>query len=288
MDFVAIDVETANADLSSICQVGVASFLEGKLCNKWSSLVNPLDYFDDINVSIHGITEQAVRFAPKWNTLHERVKQSLEHQIVVSHTAFDRAALLRADAKNKIDPFECRWLDSARVARRAWPMFSKSGFGLASLAEHCQIEFKHHDALEDARAAGEIVLKAIRDSGLNAQAWLDRVNRPMDLSAGLPVVRHGRSDGPLYGEVLVFTGTLSMLRREAADAAALAGCEVASNVTKDTTLLVVGDQDIRRLAGHEKSSKHRTAEELITKGHPIRIIGESDFLNITAMPLAVH
>jgi DNA polymerase-3 subunit epsilon len=287
-DFVAIDVETANADLSSICQVGVAAFLDGKLCDAWSSLVNPEDYFDDINVSIHGIAERDVRSAPKWRAVHERVKASLERQIAVSHTAFDRAALLRAGTKYTIAPFECRWLDSARVARRAWPMFSQAGYGLASVATYCQIKFKHHDALEDARAAGEILMRAINDSGLSALAWLDRVNQPVDLSTGLPIIRHGRLDGPLHGEVLVFTGALSMPRREAADAAASAGCEVASNVTKHTTLLVVGDQDIRTLAGNEKSHKHRKAEELIANGQQIRIIGESDFLSITAMQPAAH
>ena len=49
-------------------------------------------------------------------------------------------------------------------------------------------------------------------------------------------------------------------------------------VTRDTTILVVGDQDIRVLAGHDKSSKHRKAEKLIREGYSIRIIGESDFL----------
>jgi len=52
---------------------------------------------------------------------------------------------------------------------------------------------------------------------------------------------------------------------------------VASGVTKKTTLLVVGDQDIKKLAGYEKSSKHRKAEELIQSGIPLRILKESDF-----------
>lgn len=74
-----------------------------------------------------------------------------------------------------------------------------------------------------------------------------------------------------------------MPRREAADAAAAAGCQVDSGVTKDTTVLVVGDQDILKLAGQEKSSKHRKAEALIAKGQRIRIVGESDFQRLLAM-----
>ena len=66
-------------------------------------------------------------------------------------------------------------------------------------------------------------------------------------------------------------------RREAADLASAVGCQVEPGVTKKITMLVVGDQDIKKLAGHKKSSKHRKAELLIEKGIPIRILGESDF-----------
>jgi len=38
------------------------------------------------------------------------------------------------------------------------------------------------------------------------------------------------------------------------------------------------------LAGHEKSSKHIKAEQLISKGQPIRILGESDFMRIVSRP----
>lgn len=48
-------------------------------------------------------------------------------------------------------------------------------------------------------------------------------------------------------------------------------------------MLVVGDQDVTKLAGHEKSSKHRKAEELISKGAPIRIIRESDFKELVRL-----
>jgi hypothetical protein len=49
--------------------------------------------------------------------------------------------------------------------------------------------------------------------------------------------------------------------------AAQMGCKVDANVTKRTTILVVGEQDLGQLAGHRKSNKHRKAEELIRKGH---------------------
>ncbi len=87
----------------------------------------------------------------------------------------------------------------------------------------------------------------------------------------------------MFGEVIVFTGALAIARSEAADLAASIGCEVAAGVTKKTTLLVVGDTDVQRLAGHEKSSKHRRAEELITQGLPLRIVRETDFRELVAL-----
>ena len=64
------------------------------------------------------------------------------------------------------------------------------------------------------------------------------------------------------------------------DLAAEAGCDVATTVGKRGTILVVGDQDVRKLAGHEKSSKHRRAESMIQEGQPIRIVRETDFRSL--------
>lgn len=276
MDFVVIDVETANPDLGSICQVGVAVFAQGKFSESWSSLVNPSDYFDDFNVSVHGISEAMVSSAPKWTDIHERIKSNYSNQIVASHTPFDRTAIRRACEKNGATPFECQWLDTARVVRRTWTEFSKSGYGLANLSKHFGITFKHHDAEEDARVAGEILLLAIQESGKGALEWCTQSLKSSS-TARYYTTLEANPEGSLFGNVVVFTGALSIPRQEAAKLAAFAGCEVGAGVTKHTSLLVVGDQDISALGGAEKSSKHRKAEELIAKGQAIRIIGESDF-----------
>ena len=45
MEFVAIDVETANPDYSSICQIGLVCYKDGKPHEEWKSYINPEDYF---------------------------------------------------------------------------------------------------------------------------------------------------------------------------------------------------------------------------------------------------
>jgi DNA polymerase-3 subunit epsilon len=78
----------------------------------------------------------------------------------------------------------------------------------------------------------------------------------------------------------VFTGSLEIPRRSAAVMAHDAGAAVEPSVTKETTLLVVGDQDLEKLNGQDKSSKHRKAEQLIEAGQNIRILCEADFMSI--------
>lgn len=205
--------------------------------------------------------------------------------VVVTHTHFDRVAIHRAAQRWSLEPPSCTWLDSARVARRSWKECARRGYGLPAVCKLIGYEFTHHHALEDAKAAGHVLLAAMAETGLDLDGVLRRVRQPIDLSSSDNgrFARGGNPEGPLYGEVIVFTGALEIPRRDAADLAASVGCDVAPGVTKKTTMLVVGDVDVKRLAGDEKSSKHRKAEELIAKGHPIHVIRESDFRELVAM-----
>ena len=276
MDFVAIDVETANADLASICQIGIVAFENGSVKESWQSLVNPEDYFDGINTSIHRIDQHAVKQAPTFPRVYESVRKWLANAVVATHTPFDRIAVTRVAEKYDLQQIDCTWIDTASVARRAWPEFSLRGYGLANVASKLGVSFVAHNAEEDARAAGEILVHALQETGMAIDEWLVRVRKPINPSA-TRIAMDGNPEGHLYGEVVVFTGALTIPRRLASQMAADAGCKVVPSVSGSTTLLVIGDQDIRRLAGQEKSSKQQRAEQLIAQGQAIRILGEGDF-----------
>ncbi|MBB1498002.1 BRCT domain-containing protein [Paracoccus sp. MC1862] len=151
---------------------------------------------------------------------------------------------------------------------------------MGHLAKHFDINFQHHDALHDARTAGLILLRAIEETGRDPAEWIRFCNY---VPSDAPIRREGGEDGPLTGESIVFTGALEILRKEAADLASASGAAVEANVTKGTTILVVGDQDLDRLAGHGKSTKHRKAENLIGSGQALRIVGEADFMRMCAV-----
>jgi len=141
MDFLAIDVETANADYSSICQIGIAEFRNGHIIDKWSTLINPEAYFDQFNSSIHGIEEEDVVDALTFDQIYNELSERITGKIVVHHMPFDRIAISRACVEYNLDLLQPRWLDSAKIVRRTWEQFAYKGYGLAKITKFLEIEF---------------------------------------------------------------------------------------------------------------------------------------------------
>lgn len=74
-NFVAIDFETANADRSSICQIGITEVVDGILQPSKSWLVQPEgNDYDPFNIDIHGIkpedTENSPEFPDVWKEVY--------------------------------------------------------------------------------------------------------------------------------------------------------------------------------------------------------------------------
>ena len=171
--FVAIDVETANSDCGSICQIGVVSVEEGEIVDGWQMLVDPGTPFADRNIEIHGITAWHVESAPTFSEIYDDVLTKLAGQIVACHTMFDRRAVRAACDIYRLEDLDCLWLDTAHVVRHSWQQFRQRGYTLDNIANHLGIEFSHHDALEDARAAALVLLRAVEETGLTVRQWQD-------------------------------------------------------------------------------------------------------------------
>ncbi len=278
--FVAVDVETANSNNHSICQIGLAMVAGTGDIHTASFLVNPKERFDDFNVQLHGVDEKAVGRAQTFEVVLQTLRPFLERHTLIQHSSFDKRAFDAACKSSGIPNLRSNWLDSVIIARTAWPeLKGNGGHGLANLKAFLNLEFNHHDAEEDARAAAEVVLLAEAQSGEKFPE-LARTAKQRNQRFSVSVAVEGNQSGPLYGHVACFTGQLSLSRSEAATIAAGAGITVKAGMSKKVTLTVVGEQDLATLVGHTKSSKHRRAEELISEGFDIRIIGELEFLEL--------
>lgn len=172
LTFNAIDVETANSDPSTICQIGIIAVREGAVKTTRSILVNPEAPFSPVNVGIHGIDEATVDSSPALPQVEALLRSMLEHSVVASHTVFDQRSLDGAFRRYGLEPMRATWLDSSRIARHAWPNRFRKKWGLSIIADYLGIEFRHHDAAEDAHAAAEIVIRASKQTGFTIVDWL--------------------------------------------------------------------------------------------------------------------
>ena len=171
MDYCVVDVETANQARSSICQIGIAVFEEGRMVDSFQSLVNPESDFSWFNIRVHGIRPEMVAQSPCWTEIFEQVRELLDGAPIVSHTYFDQAALNGACQRDGLEAVRPRkWIDTCGLARQAWPHLPNHK--LPTLAEHFGIKYNSHDALEDARAAGEILSLALKARSMTLEELL--------------------------------------------------------------------------------------------------------------------
>ena len=170
--FVSIDVETANNDAASICQIGMVRFENGKIVEKYNKLINPDCQFLPMNISIHGIDSKKVKNAPRFFEIYDEINYWLSSSVITSHSFFDRNAIFRSIERDLLLPPNPIWIDATTIIRRTWAQYSKRGYGLSNLSRDFEIEFMHHDACEDARVSGEILCRAIIDSGKSIDDWV--------------------------------------------------------------------------------------------------------------------
>lgn len=285
--FLALDVETANTDMSSICQIGIATVDHSGEIRAYSTLIDPRCRFSSRFTEIHGIDAAAVRGAPTFFDVLDPLVPLLSRHTVFQHSSFDQRAIAAAYEGTRSGPPRLRWRDSVTVARRAWPEFTGAGgHGLSHLKQALRLDFQHHDAGEDAKAAAQVVLLAEERVGLPFDqiiASRAQASTPLGATFDAPRGVDGAADMPLSGRIVVFTGDLSMPRQVAATRAAAMGLSVRTSVSRKTTFVVVGGSGPNDSA---PSGKHRRALELAAEGAAISVIGEAEFLALVAGEIA--
>ena len=270
-DFVVIDVETACSRVSSICQVGIVGFKDGREIFEYGTLLDPRDEFNVFNTRIHGIAEHHVVGQPTFADVHAIVHGHLSGRTTVAHSYFDKGALAAACRVHDRAMIETTWLDSVRVAKRAWPDLESHRLGL--LARYLGIEHKHHDALSDARAAGWVIVKASEHTGLSLADWL----APPHVAGPAP---RAAAEGPLKGERLAILG--EPRDGKLAHLAADLGARVMTGVGSSTTMLVVaGREPFGRAL--RSSAAFLKAEELRRDGVPLRIVASDALRTMAAL-----
>lgn len=301
MDFIAIDFETANNSRSSVCSIGIVKIESGLIKKEIHTYIDPQDEFYYYNTMIHGITEEMVKGAPTFTAFWPEFKALIEEQTLVAHNASFDMSVLRHALNDMNEPFPsfnygCTYVFSKKV----WP--SLYNYKLSTVADHLGIHFKHHNALEDARAAALITLAALRKSEtetLQELSDLHNLTLGMHSSSGYNPAGAKKSgfnqlmsslksenttvdeSHPFYNATVVFTGKLnSMSRIEAAQLVVNCGGLCKNSITREINYLVIGDSDLTRYSEGFKSSKLKKVEKMINQRLPVEIVGENEFLRM--------
>lgn len=163
--WIALDFETATAERSSACSLGIAVIEGGAVTDTGGWLIQPPgNRYDRRTVSVHGITPDMTADAPTFAELYPRLLPYLEGQRIIAHwAAFDMSVLRATIGLYRLPVPDTRYVCSCRMAQRAFP--GLHNHRLPTVCGHCDIPLEHHDAMSDAHAAALVALHCSRAIG---------------------------------------------------------------------------------------------------------------------------
>ena len=301
MDFITIDFETATTVRESPCEIGLTFVESNQIKNIKSWLIKPAQYpyFDNFNVSIHGITPHDVKDSLDFKSLWIEILPLIEGKFLIAHNAGFDISVLRRTLEYYDIPFpnleySCSYIFSKNV----WA--GLPSYDLKTLCRLNDIPLIHHRAASDSEATAKLAIKAFETAKVESRGDFpsklkttigklfnggyrpSETKRPYTSRKAIEIIGDPSKHNPeslFYGRTVVFTGTLlSMQRKDAQQLVADIGGINGNGITKNTDFSVVGQQDYRVVGEDGMSSKQEKAMVLIEKGSELEILSEDEFL----------
>ena len=197
--FAAIDFETAGYDPASACSLGVVAANEDGSVTEWHRLIRPpVMRFAPGCIAIHGIRPEDVEDKPEFPAFWPEIASLLRGRVVFAHNAqFDMGVLGATLDRYDLPEIPFRFGCTARLARHVWAGLPRHKLDVVAGA--LGFSFRHHDALDDARACAFIVRKALERSGTDD---IDAMMRTQRQKLHTFRVHRTKQDYGLCGELL--------------------------------------------------------------------------------------
>lgn len=157
--FTAVDVELANKDWHSVCEIGIAKFRSGNLVETWRALVNPeCEYETRYHSDLHGIRKQHTADAPNFYDIYGVLHRFLDGELCIYHAAseFDPACIRKACVRYSLPDVtqSATWHSTLDLSRETWS--DAASHKLEDLSERIGHDYVPHNALEDAIACAAV------------------------------------------------------------------------------------------------------------------------------------
>jgi DNA polymerase III subunit epsilon len=160
-EFAVVDVETTGLDRQADRVVELAVVLvdaSGRVLYEWTTLLDPGPGGAG-PTKIHGITDEMAALAPPFSSIAGDLAYMLAGRIVVAHNApFDVAFIEQSFYRSEMALVQpaIRYIDTMEIAE-ALQLPRKLG----DLCAHLGVFFDPHNALDDARAASQVLTRML-------------------------------------------------------------------------------------------------------------------------------
>lgn len=295
--YIVLDIETTgfSRDNDRIIEIAAIHYVFGEEVNRFHTYVNPQMQIPRHITRLTGIRQTDVDTAPLLEDIADDFREFIRDYPLVGHNIveFDWPFLISCmdlEAPHFM-------IDTLDMARSAFPMLPSHK--LSNLNFWFDLnDGDPHRADADAAATNALMWaclypdkyaslyrKAVRDGipeakhAHKAEAHYrpDRIciTEIKPSQAQLDMAK------PLLGKKIVFTGELSVARKDAMQMAVDAGAVLRSSVSCKTNILVVGKQDPSVVGADGMSTKQEKAQEINTSGKGnIEIIDEAEFMSM--------
>ena len=150
-----LDLENPNFRQNSICAVGVIVVRDNNVIEKIYSLINPEDSFDRINMEITKIAPHMVEDSPTLPEFWPKIKDLLTNNIVVGHNiTYDLKLISKSLQRYHLPVPDFKYVCTLSLSRR---YLNLPSYKLENVAKKLHIIYNPHNAIEDARAACELL-----------------------------------------------------------------------------------------------------------------------------------
>lgn len=309
MAIAVIDFEIANSNYNSACSVGIVVIDGLEIIKEDYFLIRPPGLIIDEEMSkVHGLTKRDLIGAFPFDVIWLKIEKYFNGDyIIAAHNAyFDMNVLKNALLLINESCPNFLYFDTIQYTA---PLCKGVGKSLADRLDHFGITLKNaHNALEDARATAELIIKAteltinknveqyllrnqlsvkdFNDLNMTTEFFKRKSKKDFSkfkISELSPQTNQFLESHPLFNKNIVLTGDLqSFTRIEATQAILNVGGIPKTGVSGKTHFLIVGQQDPTLVGSKGVSTKEVKAGELIKSGKDLKIISEEDFINLLA------
>ncbi len=160
--FVVLDIETTGVHYTEgdkITEIGAVKIVDGKIVDKFQTLVNPEIKISQEITDLTGIDDEMVKDAPTFEKVVPDLFKYVDGAYIVAHNIEFDYKFIKYQAKDTGYIFKNKGIDTLAFARDA--VKGLKNYKLNTVCGHFGIEFLHHRALSDAHATAKMFLELV-------------------------------------------------------------------------------------------------------------------------------